>query len=336
MVIIIGAGPSGISLAIMLQQRGFSVVTIDKRRFPREKLCGGVLTSKSCRFLNALFIGNNVQIQEILGPKIQRINIITKKRTMKFLKRRNPYHVIDRKKFDHGMVEYYKGIGGILYEGCSILKYNYKNSTLVLSNGITLSYSYLVGADGVYSSIRRYVDSDYYANGICYQNKVEDELLALDKDTIYLFYDLYKYGYGWIFPRVDGFIFGIGGQTDTNKQLSEYNRLAATLNIPNVYKTMHLPFGHYVKQPIRNNVLLVGDAAGLANPITGEGIYYAFLSAKYAYRCVTAQKSRRFLIKIKLLHIRIKLLCLLRPLYYNGIFQKVYFPIVWKRLRYKQ
>jgi len=254
-VIIIGAGPAGIMLGIMLQQKGHSVIIIDKCFFPRNKLCGGLLTKRSQTFLKSIIGDTNDLFKGIQAKQIDHINVVTNNDMIQYKKRRNPFLIVNRKNFDNAMVCHYKSLGGVIYEGCHIREAEYNKNRLELSDGRILSFRFLIGADGVYSKIRKFVDPHYKANGLCFESDIDDENLSLSKDTMYLFYGLYKYGYGWVFPRNGDFAVGIGGTIDVKKQISQLDSITGLLGISTKFKSLHFPFGKFVRHPIKENVL---------------------------------------------------------------------------------
>jgi len=333
-IIIIGAGPSGIVLGIMLQQKGLSVVIIDKCFFPRDKLCGGLLTIKSQTFLKSIVGDTDGFFKDIQGKRIEHINVVTKNDIMQYKKRFNPFIIVNRKDFDNALVLRYKSLGGAIYEGCRVQEIDYSNNNLKLSDGCMLSYRFLIGADGIYSSIRKFVDPHYKPDGLCFESYIDDENPDFNKNTMYLLYNSYKYGYGWIFPREGDFVAGFGGTIGIHKQSSRFDSIIKSLGISAKYKSRHFAFGRFVKHPIKENVLLIGDAAGLADPISGEGISYAFLSAKFAYRHVTAKKpNNAFIYRMKGIHYRIAIICFLRPFFYCLTpLRNLYFSIIWKKI----
>ncbi|MCL2877306.1 MAG: hypothetical protein FWF13_00835 [Acidobacteria bacterium] len=317
----------------MLQRKGHSVAVVDKCFFPRDKLCGGLLTKRSQTFLESIIGDTDVFFKDIQWKQIDHINVVTKNDTVQYKKRRNPFLIVNRKSFDNALVRHYKSLGGVMYEGCRIHEIEYDKNRFALPDGRILSYRFLIGADGVYSSIRKFVDPHYKPNGLCFESYINNENLLLDKDAIYLFYNSYKYGYGWAFPRDVDFAVGFGGTIDVDKQILQFDSITRSLGISAKYKSMYLPFGQFVRHPVKENVLLIGDAAGLVDPITGEGIFYSFLSAKFAYYHVMSKKpDSAFIYRMKGIHCRIAVLRFLRPFFYCiSSLRNIYFSILWKR-----
>src|SRR5262249_35801153 len=102
------------------------------------------------------------------------------------------------------------------------------------------------------------------------------------------------WGYGWVFPKQQSFTIGVGGIHDRNPDLR--GELASYLsekgiNLAEVkVKGQYIPFGDYRVRPGCRNVLLCGDAAGVVDPITGEGIAYAMQTGQLAAQAIIAAR----------------------------------------------
>jgi len=94
-------------------------------------------------------------------------------------------------------------------------------------------------------------------------------------------------GYAWIFPKDDHISIGVGGPTEVSKYLkSYYHDIIEKFDIPVdeliSYKAHRIPYRTKPGKYSDGNILMVGDAAGLCEPLTGEGIYYAVRSGQIA------------------------------------------------------
>jgi len=339
-VIIIGGGPSGITLAFSLLQSHYSTYVIEKSRFPRDKLCGGLMTRKSVDLYTDIW-GKDI-FDEV--PHIKTDKVIVHTGLTKcaiYRKRRNPYIIVDRKIFDARLVNRFKNAGGNIKEEERKYKVDYDKKTIIMEDGSILGYRYLVGADGVYSVTRKYVDPSYIIpDGICLQTYHSDRIETFNPLSIHLYYGLLDVGYGWQFPREDGFLTGAISQVHNGDIKGAY---AAILKLAGIKpnrppQAMHIPFGKYVKTPMRNEVYLVGDAAGFVNPITGEGLYFAALSAKLACREIVNSIKRKnytsfYCQRAKQIQWSIRVFMLLRKWFYNDRVRKIWFGLIWKKLQ---
>jgi flavin-dependent dehydrogenase len=107
-----------------------------------------------------------------------------------------------------------------------------------------------------------------------------------------LFFGVVSWGYGWVFPRKKHFVVGMAALPRKNTRVKEtylrFLHLATRLNEKEdlIFRSHWLPYGNFLENPGKSKVLLVGDAAGMVDPSTGEGMYYAHMSAQLAYRAI--------------------------------------------------
>ena len=281
-VIIIGAGPSGISAAHNLVNNKISCCIIDKQIFPRNKLCAGGITSKTFELIKSLdlkdeFNGENTivsgGVKLYLGHKY-----------MTDIKCKDLTYLVDRFEFDEYLVNQYKLKGGTLLENTKVKEINTESNIVTLSNGENISFKYIIGADGAVGITRSIVDKSIKSNGFCLQVDINKEDTDYDINDMSMYYGVLPYGYGWIFPKKNHLSVGFIGDYKKDIDYStEFEKFLSNLGFncnKEDYKGAFIPFGDYVKNPINDqkNLLLTGDAAGLVDPITGEGIYFAVLS----------------------------------------------------------
>ena len=106
-----------------------------------------------------------------------------------------------------------------------------------------------------------------------------------------IYFRIAEWGYGWLFPKRDCLTIGLAGLVRKNRNLKElFIHFVKELNggrlPPAPWKGHPIPFGNYRRRPGRANVLLAGDAAGLVEPVTGEGIAFAMGSGSCAAKAV--------------------------------------------------
>ncbi len=283
-VIIVGGGPSGTSLGYRLLQAGYDCLILEKCVYPREKLCGGLLTEKTVALLEELYQKPFTCFRQ----KTDSVKIFDKKGKLRQqLKSTHPFWLVDRTEFDAYLAEEYRRLGGRLLEGKRVQTVDPQNHLVCLAEGTKFQYRYLVGADGANSIVRKHIDKAYKPTGFCLE--INPRCAGCPED-ICLYVGIADYGYGWIFPKKDRVTAGMGGDREKNprmlKRFQHYRKKQGFAHTPDQIKGAFVPYGTYVKQPAKNHLLLVGDAAGLADPLTGEGIYFALLSAQYAAEAI--------------------------------------------------
>ncbi|HYT42279.1 MAG TPA: NAD(P)/FAD-dependent oxidoreductase, partial [Methylomirabilota bacterium] len=188
--------------------------------------------------------------------------------------------------------------GAQIIEEVRIRKIHEKNDSVVIedSGGKAYRSLLLVGADGANSTVARNLQLN---DGIQREIALESEV-ALPPEIMYKWNDSVEIdlfsiwcGYGWIFPKQDHISIGVGGPQKFFKQIREYNSVYLSKNnlseYPKIKFSGHaLPLRKRFAPLAKGRSLLVGDAAGLLEPFTGEGIGYAVRSGQLAAFAVDA------------------------------------------------
>ena len=280
-VIVIGAGPAGGAAAHVAARAGLRVALVDRHGFPRDKLCGGGFTGRSYRYYAEIF-GEPIPEEIILtkhsvefhahGAELARIDGIP------------PIHMTMRRDMDLSIVRHALASGAEDFTGCAVEALEFETRAVVLKDGRRLGYRVLIGADGANSTVARALygrafDHDRIGFGLEIEGPVpaEDAPVRID-------FGAAEWGYGWNFPKAGSATIGIGGVHGKNPEMKA--AMARYLEIFGVegarVKGAFLPFGDVRWSPGRREALLAGDAAGLVDPITGEGIAYAMKSGALA------------------------------------------------------
>ena len=271
-VIIVGGGPAGIAAAQIFNKNKINYCLIDKCRFPREKLCGGGLTSKSIRVLNNL----GIKIDNVKSQKVKDVLLVAKNKS-EDIALDDGIVMIDRKEFDSINIK--EIVRDNLFEEEKIKSID--NNILTTDKG-SYEFKYIIFADGINGYSRKLISNREFGFCVEYESKELTEKTVIDFNAI-------KYGYGWIFPKKSHTTIGLGNFIDKKcdyvKLLQDFGKkYNFTINKKDI-RGYHIPtFSQYVynNSVINNQYILVGDAASLVNPISGEGIYYALVSGKNA------------------------------------------------------
>ncbi len=319
-VIIIGAGPSGCSAALYANKLGLKTLLLDKAFFPRDKVCGDALSGKTVRILRDLELLE--ELESLGGAGIKRITFggPNYKQFDVFLNgsEHNDYitkgYVIPRLIFDNFLFEKASEVSETI-EGFTVKEIIRDNGNIsgvagdtAESKNIKFKAPLILGADGPNSIIARKVgcykmDSRNTAVAIrCYYEGVEGL-----SDQIELHYlKEVNPGYLWVFPAGgDKANVGIGLSKDAAKKESKnlrqiMNDILLSQKFKKRFKNAsplekpigwNLPLGRIQRQNYGDGFLLLGDAAGLVDPFTGEGIGNGMLSGKYAAQ--VAEKAHR-------------------------------------------
>jgi flavin-dependent dehydrogenase len=254
--IVVGAGPAGSAAAYTLASMKIKVCLLDKNSFPRDKLCGGLITYRSKDLLNRIFEHN---INDDLFLRSNDIVFKMAGRTLSSTHSRWPLFFTMRYDFDAFLVNLAQNAGAHLRLGSTISDLNFDTKRLRLESGDILSYRFLVGADGVNSQIARKLfgqSFDQQSIGFGLEIEVPREHLPGHTDAVEIEFDAARWGYGWVFPKRRGFTFGVGGIHSLNPDLRE--RLVQFLSVRGVdhklfrVKGQYIPFGDYRSRgPVR-------------------------------------------------------------------------------------
>jgi len=282
-IIIVGAGPAGAIAAYQLAHKGFRVRIIEKKAFPRYKTCAGGLTKKAAHSLP-------FDASETFEFPAEGGLLSYQGKTLIKVKTNQPIsYLVRREKFDNFLVQKAVEAGAILSDKLEVKHIETKtNHIIVHTNKGEFASSMLIGADGVNSIVAR--DTGLLPNrqtGIALETELAVTTEALESQGHYATFDFgaIPYGYGWVFPKRDRLTIGVyhakpGKANNIRQTLETFIR---NLSIPGEHKIIrltghHIPLGGRDEPLHKGQVLLVGDAANLADPWFGEGLYYAIRS----------------------------------------------------------
>lgn len=266
-VIIIGAGLAGTTCGYLLKKQNQKVLIIEKEKLEyKDKLCGGLLTKKAYNLFYEIFEPNNDLNFE------HHKNFIINNMNNKILIKHDFYSVY-RKDLDNYTLNKYLNIGGEIIDNVNSYNLELESNTLTINNK-KYQYKYLIGADGVFSNLRKLITGKIQNKNFAYEI-VDNKKRNLE---VY-FFNKFK-GYGWIIPNNRNSIIGVGDVSQNTKIDKNLNDFLDNINIEkNKLRGAFLPTGDDIYLNYKN-VFFVGDSAGLISPIIGEGIYYALLSSK--------------------------------------------------------
>ena len=286
--VIIGGGPAGASTGISLLKQGKACCIIDKQQFPREKTCGGLLTQKTMDMLEELDL--SIPLENFYIQKANRFRLLNKgKEIVTFDCKHHLYHS-NRKMFDNLLIEEFKKQNGILFENEKAIGINFQEK-IVTTEKQQIKYDYLVCADGSKSLSNKLIKKKEWDMTI--EADIPADLLPFDNQVIGLDLGLKINGYGWIFPKKEYVTIGFGCPFKDGKNfLKDFRQYlhyyGVSPQLPIRVKGATLPFGHNDGRAVvpGANILLAGDAAGMVDSLTGEGIYFALKSGTLAAHAI--------------------------------------------------
>lgn len=300
-VIVVGAGPAGSTAAYLLAKGGLQVLMLDKKEFPRPKLCGGLLTRKTVKLLEDIY---KTPVEYLMANKVisehsYHYGVNHRGKVIIQGKLEYPFHLVKRETYDSFWLSHARQAGVKFRAGEKVISLDPAKNQLKTAGGEQFSATAVMIADGAPSRMHRLLVDD----GVIKKEKKPGLATAMEivvpQDIARsfpacpaIYFGYIRWGYAWCFPRDKHRILGICG---LNKKTGKFvkSRFQAFLQAnqisPDIIRNARshpLPYGNYLSTPGAGNILLLGDAAGLADPLLGEGIYYAHRSAQLAARSV--------------------------------------------------
>jgi geranylgeranyl reductase family protein len=287
---VVGGGPAGALTAYHLARAGVKVLLVDANRFPREKACGGGIQQRASRRIPMEWATTvHEQLHEVhfsLGMR-------------KSFTRQSGNTLVSsvlRTEFDDYLLTQAKNAGAVIWEDCkanSIEECADSHVKLGTARG-SVRARFAIGADGANSIVARYLNprSAYFWQLALYCEVPEKHLLpgAIRASRMRIDWGTLPSGYAWVFPKQETANIGVGAPAILGRALRPYlQRFLRSEGILKEGALEQLPLrGHHLPTLTKRTRLssdasvLVGDAAGLVEPLTGEGISNACHSAEIA------------------------------------------------------
>lgn len=283
--IIVGAGPAGLTLAILLKRAGMDSVVLERRELPVNKACGGGLTPRALRLIKSLGlnadIGRPFYTMEGNAPPLHYNRFTTKE----------PVMSMNRRILFQKSLEALAARLSIPIIRARVKKAEFERGIFFVETdeGVFQSLR-LAGADGASSRVRRSFKGvvPYSATALLVDG------VSCRKASGRVIFDggAAPLGYGWIFPYDEDLcncgVYTVGALPEGGLRpcLARYLKWRLGLDMEGLAVTGGaIPYGGY-RLDSNAPVLLLGDAGGFADPMTGEGIYHALFTAKAAARAI--------------------------------------------------
>lgn len=285
-VAIIGSGPSGASTAFHLAKAGISAVIIEKEKLPRYKTCGGGFVYRGRKNLP-------FEIDEVIEKEFYTVDVYMGKK-MHFTTHRDKPTItmIMRDAFDHLIVKKAKEFGVDILEENKLKSLVFQEDYIVLNTSKSeVKARFVIAADGALSPTAKMAgwkeDTRKLIPALEYEVEVSEEDFERLSNEVRFDIDAIPYGYAWNFPKKKHLSIGVASTKRTKINLKEYyKKYLDTIGLKDIIsESQHgfqIPIAPRTDGFVKNNVFLIGDAAGFADPITAEGISNAILSGKIA------------------------------------------------------
>lgn len=293
-LIVVGAGPAGTSTALSAIHAGprLRVLLLDRADFPRDKSCGDGIAPHVFDRLSRIGVTG---VEDGWTP-LTRLELARGASSVSRPMAR-PVYVIPREVFDARLVE------RAVAAGATLVRHRVAD-VRVTDEGIVLDGRFrapvVVGADGAHSVLRGHLGLPDGRRALAIRGYAPTPPERRGTQVI-RYGDRRQPSYAWAFDRGDGLSnVGYGellpddrtGSPTRALLLDQLDRLLpGSVEAGDQWKAHHLPLSGFTWEQPDGPVLLTGDAAGLINPMTGEGIYYAVATGITAGRA-TAQAFR--------------------------------------------
>ncbi len=280
-VAVVGAGPAGSAAARAAAQAGAEVVILDRAEFPRYKTCGGGLIGPS---LSALPAGPPVRAQ------ITRVTMSLDGARERSRTASEPcLAMVTRAELDQWLLEAAIAAGARARVPCRVLAVSEDRDGVVLSTDAgDLRAGVVVAADGTSSRLAHDVGVRLSRVDLGLEVELEAGPLASRwLDRVHLDWGPIPGSYGWVFPKGETLTVGViaarGAGAATKDYLRAFVSRLGLEDLRVIHESGHLTRCRTTDSPLgRGRVLLAGDAAGLLEPWTREGISFASRSGAVA------------------------------------------------------
>ena len=273
-VIIVGGGPAGGTAAYFLGQAGMRVLVLEKEILPRYKACGGGISAHVLEQFPFSF-------EPVIESKVKAISFALGEEVVTAPLPEQSIHMVMRDDFDAYLL---KHVQAEIRQGVAVRAVEERADAVIVetAEGERIEGGYLIAADGANSVVARSVGlrrKKVMAGAIEVEASVPVEVFSRFADKPLFIFGEVATGYLWIFPKSDHLSVGIGAlhpkpgelQATLERVMTRYG-----ISISGQPQKGHPIPIYNRREPISTHrTLLVGDAAGLVDPFTGEGIRFA-------------------------------------------------------------
>ncbi len=297
-VIIVGGGPAGATAAFFLGQAGRKVLVLEKEFLPRYKTCGGAVSAQVLEQFPFSF-------EPVIQSKVHAISYALGEKMVTIPVGESSLRMVMRAEFDAYLLSHAQAE---IREGAAVRAVKESLETVAVETvaGERFESDYLIAADGANSMVARALNlrrRKIMAGAIEIEAAVSEETLRRFENKPMLIFGEIGVGYLWIFPKADHLSIGIGGLNPKPGELQavlERVMQRFGISIQAQPRTGHpLPI-YRQREPLGTaRCLLTGDAAGLVDPFTGEGIRFAIKSGRLAAEAILSGQLERYSVSVE-------------------------------------
>ncbi len=302
-VVIVGGGPAGTMAGAAAASKGARTLILERdSTFGIPVRCGEAVSVHQLeRFfdIDEKYVASHVKGLHMHSPDGTEVPVMSSELGL----------VLERTRFDRWLAEYAARSGALLRTRCEV-------DGLVMDNGSVkgvyftrfgrrrkITAEVVIAADGVDSRVARWAGIPTQLKPVDLENSYQFMIAGIDETPFYCHFffgnDIAPGGYIWIFPKGDGVAnVGIGVSTKrcdggvAYRKLQEF--IAKRYGEPSVISEAAggVPVAKPIKKPVKDGLIVTGDAARHANPLTGGGIYVALVGGYHAGQVAAAGVAR--------------------------------------------
>ncbi|TKB89082.1 MAG: geranylgeranyl reductase family protein [Nitrospira sp.] len=285
-VIVVGSGPAGACAAWGLAKAGVAVAVIEKAALPRYKTCGGGIVGRAMQALP-------LDVRHVVEQDCHTAQLNFLPAGLSFTTHR-PTPIISmtmRDQFDYALLSAAQTAGAVVHQQCAVEKASFDGDVVTLTtNRGSMKATFVIAADGALSTVARTMgmaDGRVLIPALEYEVTVPPDQSDRFQNTARFDFDLLPHGYAWAFPKRQHLSIGVLSMaqrgSDLKSSMARYLDLLGCGSVTQIER-------HGFVIPVRprrgpfvdKRILLVGDATGFADPVTGEGISFAIRSGLMA------------------------------------------------------
>lgn len=285
-VIVVGSGPAGSTAAWRLATAGAAVAVLERAALPRYKTCGGGIVGRAMRALP-------VDVRQVVEQDCHSAQLTVFPAGVSFTTHRaTPIVCMTmRDQFDRALLSSAEAAGAVVHQRCVVEHVSYQGEFITVATNVgTMKAKFVVAADGAFSTVARKMglaDGRVLIPALEYEVTVPRDRLDKFHGTARFDFGVLPHGYGWVFPKHGHLSIGVlstGQQgSDLKQAMARYlDRLGCGSAIQIERHGFVIPIRPRRGPFVEKRILLVGDAAGFADPVTGEGISFAIRSGRMA------------------------------------------------------
>jgi geranylgeranyl reductase len=282
-VIIVGAGPGGLACAEITASQGLKTLVLERKPIIGKKVCAGGVTWHGLVKKVPIDISERQFKTQYIFTRYQKVSVSAPTPIIA---------TVNRETLGQQMGRNALQTGAEIRLNCQVISINGRELTFLDKATKKLTqkkFTYLVGADGSSSLVRRHLGLPVQDVGIGINYQLPGNFPDMEW---HLDSALFKSGYAWVFPHKDTVSVGAYVDARVMKAKTLQENLLKWGERTGFPLSAYKGEAEYINFDYRgyrfNNIFLIGDAAGLASGLTGEGIYPAIVSGESVAKCIAS------------------------------------------------